>query len=463
MDRSCDAEYKVLDRTGLREIGHGKQVSVKTADDLTIRKEVKGVHEDLKLDNYGLSSVKTCIGQSLETQTRLTQRPSYWSLMSSFSGSSTHTTQTEINGVITTKNVLGQAVQDQSTGAVTVRKSVDASSYERKRLVFTDERSFTFQEEQKGRIEKGKMKDMAVVSQLASSVQYKSCCMMDYRTITKKFENGVVTVSDEGLFLKKVTSGKGYVLQSEEEIVLRREESKSLALSSHSCQGIAGALGSGLRHYLREGQVDKELGKAAVKGGAYSWGMSIVTQSIERRHAGGGAAAFAFVQAAQQSLAALRDPTKTNKEKVEDVAISGGKALVVYGALRLASKRMMVSAASWIVPVAEIASEGVRTIVSYYKGEITWARCRSNLTKAVCAAVPAAFGGWGGAAVGAMVGGPLGAAIGAVLGGIAGERVGSFLSSNLHKVAEGADPLFELSATMNFLKGRIVLLGSIVF
>ena len=45
------------------EIGHGKQVSVKTADDLTIRKEVKGVHEDLKLDNYGLSSVKTCIGQ----------------------------------------------------------------------------------------------------------------------------------------------------------------------------------------------------------------------------------------------------------------------------------------------------------------------------------------------------------------------------------------------------------------
>ena len=136
---------------------------------------------------------------------------------------------------------------------------------------------------------------------------------------------------------------------------------------------------------------------------------------------------------------------------------------MVYGALRLASKRMMVSAASWIVPVAEIASEGVRTIVSYYKGEITWARCRSNLTKAVCAAVPAAFGGWGGAAVGAMVGGPLGAAIGAVLGGIAGERVGSFLSSNLHKVAEGADPLFELSATMNFLKGRIVLLGSIVF
>ena len=126
----------------------------------------------------------------------------------------------------------------------------------------------------------------------------------------------MVTVSDEGLFLKKVTSGKGYVLQSEEEIVLRREESKSLALSSHSCQGIAGALGSGLRHYLREGQVDKELGKAAVKGGAYSWGMSIVTQSIERRHAGGGAAAFAFVQAAQQSLAALRDPTKTNKEKV---------------------------------------------------------------------------------------------------------------------------------------------------
>ena len=156
--------------------------------------------------------------------------------------------------------------------------------------------------EQKGRIEKGKMKDMAVVSQLASSVQYKSCCMMDYRTITKKFENGVVTVSDEGLFLKKVTSGKGYVLQSEEEIVLRREESKSLALSSHSCQGIAGALGSGLRHYLREGQVDKELGKAAVKGGAYSWGMSIVTQSIERRHAGGGAAAFAFVQAAQQII-----------------------------------------------------------------------------------------------------------------------------------------------------------------
>lgn len=188
MDRSCDAEYKVLDRTGLREIGHGKQVSVKTADDLTIRKEVKGVHEDLKLDNYGLSSVKTCIGQSLETQTRLTQRPSYWSLMSSFSGSSTHTTQTEINGVITTKNVLGQAVQDQSTGAVTVRKSVDASSYERKRLVFTDERSFTFQEEQKGRIEKGKMKDMAVVSQLASSVQYKSCCMMDYRTITKNLK-----------------------------------------------------------------------------------------------------------------------------------------------------------------------------------------------------------------------------------------------------------------------------------
>ena len=485
VDRSCDAEHKVLQQTGLREIGHGKQIAEKNIGDVKIRKEVRGVHEELKGDEYGLTSVKTCYGQSLETRTQASLRPSHQKLLSSSSGSSTRKLETEINGVISSKNVLGQARQDQNTGAVTTRESIDTNSYDRKNLVFADEKSVTFREDRKGEIEnveKLNMEWLGVVSQFGSSVQYKSCCMLDFRTITKSMEKGQVNasesgtvtevriqsvsdsgsvyykyasktaanmehvqvnVSDEGLFIKSFKSGKGYFSKQDEDFILKEEESNSLSLSSHSCQGIAGALGSGLRHYLREGKVDAELGKAVAKGGAYSWGMSIVTQSIERRHAGGGAAAFAFVQAAQQSVAILRDPTKTRGEKVAESGGSAAKAMVVYGALRLSSKRMMVSAASWIVPVVEIASEGVRSILSYYRGEITWARLQSNLTKAVCVAVPTGLGGWGGgAALGTACGGPFGAAVGAVLGGLCGERLGSYLSSNMRKAGEFADSCF---------------------
>lgn len=446
VNRGCDAKYRVLDRTDLREIGHGKQMDEKRVGETTIRKEVKGLHEELKLDTYGLTSVKTCYGKSLETQVQERHRPDHKSLMSSSSGSSRHEMQTVVDGVIVSKNVLGQARQDQSTGTVTTTKSADGSSYDRNAIVCTDERRWTFREERKGVIKKGKIEGLSLMSQNGSSIQYKSCCMMDYRTVTKTLENGVLTVSDEGLFLKSVTSGKGGLSQNEDELVLKQEESRSTQLSSHSCQGIAGALGSGVRHYLREGKVDKDLAKAAAQGAAHSWGMSIVTQSIERRVTGGGAAAFAVLQAAQESIGILRDPTKTKAQKAAERGGSAVKALVVWSAVRTASKRMMVSAASWIVPVVEIGYEGVRTIVSYLRGEITWARCRSNLTKAVCVAAPTALGGWGGAQVGAIagsflgpVGGALGGAIGAVLGGILGEKAGSAAFANVSKAADFAD------------------------
>ena len=406
---------------------------------MTTRREVKGVHENLKLDDYGLTSQKTCYGRSLETELQIQNQPSHQSLSSSSSGTFTKETQTQIDGVISTVDVLGKATSDRSTGAINVKTSIHGNSYDRRKGIFEDEISMNFQEENAGKIEQGTRSNMSLMAQHGSQLQVKSACFMDYRKVTSELKNGQLTVSDEGLFTKRIATGTGKLSEDERSLDLVQEESAKWLLSSHSCQGVAGALGGGLRHYLQEGKVDAKMAKAAAVGGGYAWGMSVVTQSIERRVSGGGAAAFAFIQASQQTLAVVRDPTKTRMEKCIGGGASFGKALVVFGGLRLAAKRMMVSAASWIVPVVEVMSEACRSCWSYLNGEITWARCCSNLSKAAITGTSIGVCGMGGAALGGLIGGPFGVAVGSVLGGILGEWIGNRVSAWLNWQSLGDD------------------------
>ena len=439
-NRGCDSKYQAIHKSEFRQIGHGKQVSERTTGEVTTHREVKGVHENLKLDDYGLTSQKTCYGRSLETKLQIQNQPSHQSWSSSSSGSFTKETQTQIDGVISTVDVLEKATSDKSTGAINVKTSTYANSYDRRNVILGDEVTMNFQEEKAGKIEKGTRSNMSLVTLHGSQLQVKSACFMDYRKVTSELKNGQLIVSDEGLFTTRNAAGKGQLSKDEKSLDLVEEESVTLRLSSHSCQGVAGALGAGLRHYLQEGKVDAKMAKAAAVGGGYAWGMSVVTQSIERRLSGGGAAAFAFIQASQQTLAVVRDPTKTPMEKCVGGGASASKALVVFGGLRLASKRMMVSAASWIVPVVEVMSEACRSYWSYLNGEITWARCCSNLSKAAITGTSIGLCGMGGGCLGGLIGGPFGAAVGSVLGGILGELVGTKASAQGKRLAELADP-----------------------
>lgn len=439
-NRGCDSKYQAIHKSDFREIGHGKQVSEQTTGEVTTHREVKGVHENLKLDDYGLTSQKTCYGRSLETELQMENQPSHQSWSSSSSGTFRKETQAQIDGVISTVDVFEKATSDKSTGAINVQTSIHRNSYDRQKGVLENEISVNFQEEKAGKIEKGRRSNMSLVTSHGSQVQVKSGFFMDYRKVTSELKNGQLTVSDEGLFITKNATGKGELSKDEKSLVLVEEESVTLRLSSHSCQGVAGALGAGLRHYLQEGKVDAKMARAAAVGGVYAWGMSVVTQSIERRVSGGGAAAFAFIEASRQTWAVLRDPTKTRTETCVGGGASVCKALVVFGGLRLASKRMIVSAASWIVPVVEVMSEACRSYWSYLNREITWARCRSNLSKAAITGTSIGLCGWGGAALGGVIGGPLGAAVGSVLGGILGEFAGTKAFAQGKRLAQLADP-----------------------
>ena len=102
-NRGCDSKYQAIHKSDFREIGHGKQVSEQTTGEVTTHREVKGVHENLKLDDYGLTSQKTCYGGSLETELQI-------------SGTFRKETQRQIDGVISTVDVLGKPMSEQSTG-----------------------------------------------------------------------------------------------------------------------------------------------------------------------------------------------------------------------------------------------------------------------------------------------------------------------------------------------------------
>ena len=102
-NRGCDSKYQAIHKSDFREIGHGKQVSEQTTGQVTTHREVKGVHENLKLDDYGLTSQKTCYGGSLETELQI-------------SGTFRKETQRQIDGVIGTVDVLGKPMSEQSTG-----------------------------------------------------------------------------------------------------------------------------------------------------------------------------------------------------------------------------------------------------------------------------------------------------------------------------------------------------------
>ena len=428
IERGHEAKYQVLATRGAEEIGHGKISSSESSGSGTgstsRTRDVMGSHQHVMLDEYGLAEMSTCYGRAREVVTTTShEHPQHAGFWSSSREQMTCTTDEQIDGVIRSISVAGKARADTSSGALLQRFTAQGDSYQRSWGVFTKEQTVNVVEQRSGTVQDGKRSLLKLVSQQGLQEEY-DACIVDYRRKTVRLDSGAVTLSDEGLFLRTERSGKGSYDASKKEITLDETSSTKTSLSSHSCQGVAGGVGGAFRHFLNGGKLDMECAKAAAKGAAFSWSMSVVTQTFERRVAGSGSAAFAVINAAQQSLAALRDPTQTKKAKATKIAGETCKAIVVWGALRVASKRMMVSAASVIVPIVEIGGEAVRSIRLYMQGDITWNRLMCNLGNAVVAGTGTGFGGYCGFVLGALLG-PVCAAVGAVVGGALGEWLAS--------------------------------------
>ena len=439
IERGHEAKYQVLATRGAEEIGHGKISSSESSDATSRTRDVMGSHQHVMLDEYGIAEMSTCYGRAREVVVTSHEHPQQAGFWSSSREQMTCTTEEQIDGVIGSISVAGKARSDTSSGALLQRFTAQGGSYQRCWGVFTKEKTVNVVEQRSGIVQDGKRSPLKLDSQQGLQEEY-DACLVDYRRKTARLDNGAVTVSDEGLILRTERSGKGSYDAGKKEITLDETSSTKTSLSSHACQGIAGGVGGAFRHCLNGGTLDKECAKVALKGAAFSWSMSVVTQTFERRVAGSGSAAFAVINAAQQSMAALRDPTKTKKAKATAIVGETGKAVVVWGALRVASKRMMVSAASVIVPVVETGAEAVRSVCLYLQGEITWNRLMCNLGNAAVAGVGTGVGDYCGCVLGSMLG-PVGAAVGAVVGGVLGEWLASrpTLKDFIRDLAEATD------------------------
>ena len=339
IERGHEAGYKVLATRGAEEIGHGKISSSETSGSTSHTLDVMGTHQHVKLDAYGLAEMSTCYGQSRDVVTTSDTHPQHSDFWSSSKGHMTSKTEEQIDGVIRSINVAGRARKGVTSGNLLQRFTAQGESHERSWGFFTKEKLINVVEERSGTVENGE-RSLQLGSQKGLQEESRSC-LVDYRRKVVRLDSGSgsATVSDEGLFLRTEQSGKGYYDRTKEEIVLEEGSEKEAgaqmktSLSSHSCQGVAGGVGAVFRHVLNGGELDKECAKAAAKSAAYSWGMSVLTQTCERRVAGSGSACFAVINAAQQSLAALRDPTKTRMAK------TGGcrKCLKSHGSLGCAA------------------------------------------------------------------------------------------------------------------------------